>query len=383
MKRIAIFFIFCLFSLTVMPLFASATEASEQVGSEYQMISEELEAFKAAIPPEVAELLPDGFFSSDIGEMAEGVREVSGLQSVLSVVARLTGLVIGESLSLLAGICGILLLSAVFRAFAITKGGEGRALGFCSGLAVTLLILSSQARRFSSLSVFFSTVGNLAVALLPLMGTLYAMGGNVTAAVVNSSFLSAFLSVTETVLSKTVLPVAGICLVFSLLDALCDASRLRPLAALIKRSYTLGFSFLMLLLSAVLGMQSILGKAGDTLALRTARFAAGSFLPVVGGSISETLRTVASSVEYLRGVVGVGGVAVLFFAFLPTFLSVALTRIAFLLSGSVAKMLDCDREERLLGELGSVYGYFLAVIAVLFVTLTFSLTLFARCAAAG
>ena len=347
------------------------------------MISEELEVFKAAIPPEVAELLPDGFFSTDIGEMAEGVREVSGLQSVLSVVARLTGLVIGESLSLLAGICGILLLSAVFRAFAVTKGGEGRALGFCSGLAVTLLILSSQARRFSSLSVFFSTVGNLAVALLPLMGTLYAMGGNVTAAVVNSSFLSAFLSVTETVLSKTVLPVAGICLVFALLDTLCDASRLRPLAALIKRSYTLGFSFLMLLLSAVLGMQSILGKAGDTLALRTARFAAGSFLPVVGGSISETLRTVASSVEYLRGVVGVGGVAVLFFAFLPTFLSVALTRIAFLLSGSVAKMLDCDREERLLGELSSVYGYFLAVIAVLFVTLTFSLTLFARCAAAG
>ena len=73
---------------------------------------------------------------------------------------------------------------------------------------------------------------------------------------------------------------------------------------------------------------------------------------------------------------------VLFFAFLPTFLSVLLTRIVFLLGGAVANLLSCEAEGKLLNELSSVYGYFLAIISVLFVTLTFSLTLFAQCAAA-
>ena len=72
----------------------------------------------------------------------------------------------------------------------------------------------------------------------------------------------------------------------------------------------------------------------------------------------------------------------LFFCFLPPFLSLLVTRIAFLLAGAVAKMLSCKAEEVLLTELASVYGYFLAIISSLFVMLIFSLTLFARCAAA-
>ncbi|MBQ9777533.1 MAG: hypothetical protein IJW22_01285, partial [Clostridia bacterium] len=170
---------------------------------------------------------------------------------------------------------------------------------------------------------------------------------------------------------------------FALLDVLAGNLSLRSLGGLIKRTYTLGLSFLMLLLCGVLGLQSTLAKASDSLALRTARFAAGSFLPVVGGSVGEALRTVAGSVEYLRGVVGAAGLAVLFFAFLPTFLSVLLTRVTFLLSGALAKLFGCEGESVLLGELGSVWGYFLAVTGSLFVMMTFSLTLFARCAAAG
>ena len=44
---------------------------------------------------------------------------------------------------------------------------------------------------------------------------------------------------------------------------------------------------------------------------------------------------------------------------------------------------DKNCREKLLSELASVYGYFMAVIASLFVMTVFSLTLFARCATAG
>jgi len=74
---------------------------------------------------------------------------------------------------------------------------------------------------------------------------------------------------------------------------------------------------------------------------------------------------------------------VLFFAFLPLFLSILLTRITFLLGGCVAGLLSCEAEGKLLSELASVYGYFLGILAVIFIMLLFSLTLFARCAVAG
>ena len=137
----------------------------------------------------------------------------------------------------------------------------------------------------------------------------------------------------------------------------------------------------MLLLCFVLGVQSTLARSSDGLALRTARFAAGSFLPVVGGSVSETLSTVAGSVQYLRGTVGVGGIAVMLYAFLPMFLSVLLTRFSLSLSAAAAGLLACPREEKFLSEAAGVWGYFLAIISALFVMVVFSLTLMARCAA--
>ena len=74
---------------------------------------------------------------------------------------------------------------------------------------------------------------------------------------------------------------AGICLLLAVCDALTGRAALKPLGNLIKRTFTLGFSFLMLLLSFLLGLQTTLAAGSDTLALRTVRFAAGSFLPVV------------------------------------------------------------------------------------------------------
>ena len=384
MKKVATW---CVFFGVLLCFFTCAVAAEDaDIATEAQAIADEVSEFKNAIPGDIADLLPEDFFSESFEDMAQSVEEASAPQAVLAVIGRLTGLAIGENLSLLAKICGILILSAVFRAIAHHKesaGTIGGALSFCATISLVVVIFSMQRSRFSEISAYFSTIRNLSGATIPLMGALYAMGGNVGAAVANNGVMAAFLSLLETVISGTVLPVAGVCLALALLDAVSGKLSLRPLCGLIKRTYTLTFSFLMLLLCGILGIQTTLAKGSDTLALRTVRFAAGSFLPVVGGSVSEALRTVSGSVQYLRSVTGTGAILVIFFAFLPVFLSVLLNRITFLLSGAAAKLLGCDGEEKILSELASVYGYFLAVIASLFVMVVFSLTLFARCATAG
>ena len=367
-------FLFCFFAL---PVAAESELVTDELRGEYA-------AFLESIPPEVADFLPESFFSSSLAEKESVMEEAGGINAVMQAIAKITGLALRENLALLAKICGILLLGAVFRALGGEKTtGSGKAYALCTTLATTVLLLGFQSEKLGKLESFFNTVKALCTALLPMMGTLFAMGGNLRRAVVNHSALSFFLSVLETLCAGTVLPIAGICLAFALLDAVTGRANLRGVAGVIKRTYTLMISFLMGIFCFVLGTQSTLAKASDSLALRTARFAAGSFLPLVGGSVSETLRSVAGSVEYLRATVGTSAILVLFFAFLPTFLSVLLTRIALLLGGAAAGLLSCEAEGKILGELASVYGYFLAIVSVLFVTLTFSLTLFAQCAAAG
>ncbi|MBR2464044.1 MAG: hypothetical protein IKB41_01240 [Clostridia bacterium] len=375
---------FCLALLILLLAFVLPVGAEgAQTSGESEAIAEEWEAFQAAIPPEVQDLLPRDFFSQDMTLVAKGVQEASTLSAILRAVGQVMGVTLTQNLALLAKLCGILVLSATFRAaVGERKNGTEGAISLVSVLAITLMLFAGEGTRFSQMEQFFGTVRALCVALIPLMGALYAMGGNVAAAVANHGVMSGFLAILETACSGVVVPVACVLVALAVLDAVTGKGSLCSLANLLKRTFTFGLSFFMMLLTFVLGLQHTLAKGSDTLALRTVRFAAGSFLPVVGGSISETLRTVAGSVEYLRGAVGIGGILVVFFLFLPTFLSVLLTRLTFSLSGAVAGLLCCSREQKLLGELSSVWGYFLAVIACLFVMTVFSLTLFAHSAAA-
>ena len=387
MKKVGIWCAFLALFLSFFALLVCAESADNaEIATESEQALPYWQSFLSAIPEEVAVLLPEGFFSEDLTQVGAATEEASGWQTVLAVIGRLTGLSLRENLLLLARICGVLLISAIFRALCKSfeaSGGMARALALCGSFSLTVLLFSLQRVRFSEISAFFSAMKALATAAIPMMGALYAMGGDVGAAVANHGVMSLFLTVLETVVSASALPVAGICMALSLSDAIAGGAQLRSLGGLIKRTYTLLFSFLMVLLCGVLGVQSTLAKGSDTLALRTVRFAAGSFLPVVGGSVSEALRTVSGSVQYLRSVTGTGAIVVLCFLFLPVFLPVLLNRVTFMLGGAVAKLLGCDGEERILTELASVYGYFLSVIASLFAMVVFSLTLFARCATAG
>ena len=105
-------------------------------------------------------------------------------------------------------------------------------------------------------------------------------------------------------------------------------------------------------------------------------------IPVVGGSISELLRTVSAGVGFLRGTVGICGVLLLLLTLLPTIVELLLLRMTWQLSASLADLLGCDAEKRLLEEFASLLGYLLTAVCICSSVLLLALTLLTHCAAA-
>jgi len=148
----------------------------------------------------------------------------------------------------------------------------------------------------------------------------------------------------------------------------------------LKKWYTTALGLAMLLLSTALGAQTTLTARADSLAFRTVRFAVSSTIPVVGGGVAEMLRTAATGISWLRGVVGIGGVVLLIWLLLPRLCSILLYRSLFSLAGDVASLLGCPEEGKLLGEVVSLYGYLLAVLSLSVMTFLLSLLLLLKCA---
>jgi stage III sporulation protein AE len=121
------------------------------------------------------------------------------------------------------------------------------------------------------------------------------------------------MTVREEIVGKSIVPFCGICLSLALIGACEGGPRLAGLLSGLKKKYTLMLSFFMMLLLAMLSSQTVLGASQDTLAMRSAKFAAGNMIPVVGGSVGETLKTVSGSVAFLKNTVGIGAHRVFLF----------------------------------------------------------------------
>lgn len=360
------------------------TSSAEDCGAGYENYGDEYEEMLDAIPNDIAELLPEGLFTDNPEQIYRAASEMSSFSYLLRTIASLCGIYIGDAFRLFAQLLGLLVLSALLRSVRelIKSPGLNQAVSLCSAAAILAAVIAVQYENLRAVTLFLERLNFFANSMIPLMGALYAMGGNVAAAAANNSAMMLFLTVTENLCNRTVMPVTAVCLALAIVPVFAPSIDLKGISTAVKKTYTFVIGFIMTLLVTVLAAQTTLTAAGDSIGARTAKFMAGSFIPVVGGTVGESLKTVAGSIEFIRTGVGVGGVIIIILLLLPILLSIIATRLAFMAAGTASRLLGCSQETELLGEMTNIYGYLLAVVSVCSVLFIFALTIMARTSAA-
>ena len=340
----------------------------------------------AALPETLRDALPEAVLSSDPEEVGDAWRALASPRALMGLL--LDGLELHgqRTLHLLFGLVGVLLLRAVYGCFcsSIRSAGVGKSVGLVCRTVLFCHLIGQAMTCLEGVVDFYQSLQTLTGAYLPLMGATYALGGNVAAALANQSTLMLALLLVEWMGGKTVVPLFCLCLAFAMLGAFDSsvAGRMQTLTGRLKKWYATALGLVMLLLSGALAAQTTLAARADSLGFRAVRFAVSNSIPMVGGGVAEMLRTAATGISWLRGVVGVGGVILLLWLLLPEILSLLLFRWALTVAEDVAAWLGCGEEGRLIGEIGGLCGYLLAVVSISVMTFFFALILLARCGTA-
>lgn len=343
-------------------------------------LPEEYRDFSDAIPEDVASLLPDGFFSEDFTDLSDSVTEVSSPKYLFSLVWDLFSRGISGAFSLFAILVGLLALTALLNAFTegLAAGNLKTALMYGTRLCSAAAVVGLQLPRIIAASEFFKRISILMNSLIPVMGVLYISGGNTMGAALTSSSLMLQINLIELGATALVIPSVCACMALTLADSLrTGESTLSGISASIKRTLSFVFGLCSTLLMASLSAQNILSAASDSAGARAVKFVAGNMIPVVGSTVGETLRTLASSVKLLRSTVGVAGIAAVALLLLPMLIELFLTRFALNSAAAIGELLGCKSAVKLYREIASLYGYVIASAAMASLLCIFSLTLFA------
>ncbi len=362
---------------------ARAFDSEEDALSELVTLPPEYADLESCIPPELGELLPDGLFSEDPQEALTAAETLSDWQYLLRALLSALGLRLPDALRLLSTLVGLVLISAVLGKLRETiGGGGGDAFGFVLRLTLYTAMVLQTAGVVEEVQTFFRQLSALMGGMIPVMGILYALGGNLGQAALNGEILLAVLAVCEYVSATVTPPVCAVCMSFSLMDAFGLRLTLAPLCDQVKRWYASLLGLIMFLLSLALSVQSVLTSKADSLGMRGLKYAVGSMIPMVGGGVAGTLGTVSAGISLLRGLCGVSGIILIALLLLPTLVRLLLLRATLRLAATVSTLLSCDGEARLLSEMASLNGYLAAAVSICAVTFILGLTLLAQSAVA-
>lgn len=241
-------------------------------------------------------------------------------RDVLGILARsLFGAVMSH-----AGLLGRLVLLAVLLAILhlLQTAFEGRTVATVAYAVVYLaLVVIALSAFHEALQTARDTVRNLVgfmQAVLPLMVTLLAGTGAFISAGLLSPLVVMMASGAGTVAANWVLPLLFLGTVLDVADHLPGRMRVSRLAAFMRQTGMIVLGFTLTVFLGVMAVQGIAGGVADSVLLRTAKYTAGTFIPVLGGMFADAAELVFGSSLVLKNSIGLmGAVVVLFTAAIP------------------------------------------------------------------
>ena len=209
-------------------------------------------------------------------------------------------------------------------------------------------------------------------ALLPLMLFLLTAVGAITSAALFTPLMLFAVNVLGVLMKTVILPMFLLTAVLDSLNYFSRTYRLGQLASLIRQGGMILFGFGMMLFTGLLTVQGVSGGIADGLGLRTAKFAVGNFVPIVGKMFADSVDVIFGASLILKNAIGIFGmVTVATVCLVPL---IKLLVLAFLMKAGGA-LIQPMGEERLASCLAQLGTHILLLFAVtLSVALIFFLT---------
>ncbi len=354
-----------------LPIYAESIE-DEIISS----IDSELEEFKNSLPQEVIDFLPEGVFNGDFsGLLEKGLDE----KSFFNYITEYLFAGIGTVLKSFSAILVLILISSIFEMLSSSFSNTALSNTFtiCSGLCIALTVFNLCNSLTIYVSTYIEIICNAMSSFAPIMATMQIMSGNVTSATITNASMVLFISIVEGFFVAFMLPLVNLCLMFSCIKAL-GGIEFGGISKLIRNTFTSVTVFVMSIFMFIFSFKNILAQGADSISIKTAKFAISSFVPIVGASINDALRTVSSSLSLIKNSSGVIAIISIALIILPIIIYVFLNKISFGLLASVSKLLHCEKQSVILEEADSLCSYMLTLLATSSALFIFAITIFIK-----
>ncbi len=180
-----------------------------------------------------------------------------------------------------------------------------------------MLVLTAIAVQsfWAALKVGSATIDSMVVFMqvfLPTLLALLAVMGGITSMALLQPVLAVSIGFFSTLFKDILLPVIFFSAILAIVNNISEKFHLSKLASLLKQGCVVLIGLVLTVFIGIMTIQGVTAATVDGVSIRTAKFAADNFVPIVGGFFSDAVDTIVGCSLLIKNAVGAFGLIALF-----------------------------------------------------------------------
>ncbi len=258
----------------------------------------------------------------------------------------------------------VLMISAIASSFLNENIHINKLIDYISILLILSFLMDSISRILVDATVAIKTSNIFINAYLPIMVGIIVASKNPALAVTYNTFTILLSNIISFVANKLLMPLISIIFSFNIISTFSNDDYHLRINKTIRKFIIIVLSFFSTIYTGLLSTQGILASSSDNFILKGIKFVSGTFIPVVGGNVSDALSSVISSFVIMKTTLGVFIIIVIILINLPVMIELIVWYFFLGLCSIVSALLKLD-------EITDVFDSLSSTISILNITLFF------------
>lgn len=249
-----------------------------------------------------------------------------------SLFQNLTGVV-----PILASICSIAIAGSILIQMRGSKMNKSLAdiIHFACYGVIVVLVFGGVAELVKISTETLSTLKTQMEIVFPILLTLMASLGSTTSVAIYQPLIAILCGVMMQLFLKIVLPIFSLTLIFNVIGNLTSTVKLSKFSSFLSSLFKTIMTFSFTIFASFLTLSGIVASSVDNISIRATKFAIKSYIPIIGGYLSDGFNLVMASSVLIKNAIGYTGIVVLFVTIISPLIKILLFKLGLSLASAI------------------------------------------------
>lgn len=280
-----------------------------------------------------------------------------------------------EAASVCLSIAAVIMAVSLLRAL---PGASERTVNLAGSIGIAVLLLRSSNSLVNMASSTVGEISEYGKLLLPVMTAAMAGQGGISTSAALYAGTAFFNALLTSVIGKVLTPMIYLFLLLSVAAGAIGEEMLRKLRDSIKWAMSWSLKTILYIYTGFISITGVVSGTTDAAALKAAKLAISSVVPVVGGILSDASEAVLVSAGAVKNAAGIYGLFAVIAIWIGPFLQIGAHYLLLKATGAVCSIFASKENTELIRDFSSAMGLLLAMTGTICLMLLISLVCFLR-----